>query len=162
MIERVYLSVGGNIGDRKANLQAAVDQLRQAEHINVVAVSSIYETEPWGNLNQANFNNIAIALETDLEPLALLTVLHQIEQTLHRERLVHWGPRTIDLDIVYWGARQINESTLIVPHPHAAERNFVLLPVQEITQEDQQVLSQVEAALARKLDTSWINKLGAL
>lgn len=162
MTEHVYLSIGGNIGDREANLRAAVAKLQAYAGITVTAVSAIYETEPWGNRDQANFNNIAVALMTTLAPLELLAVLHDVEQSLHRERLVHWGPRTIDLDIVYWGNRILDLPDLQVPHPHAAERNFVLLPIQEIAQNDPVVLAQVEAALAENKDTSWINKVGEL
>ena len=162
MTEYVYLSIGGNIGDRVANLKAAVLALQAHPDIQITAVSAIYETEPWGNRDQANFNNIAVAVTTTLTPLALLAALHNVEQTLHRERLVHWGPRTIDLDIVYWGARVLDLPDLQVPHPHAAERNFVLLPVQEIAQNDPLVLAQVEAALEQQLDKSWINKVGEL
>lgn len=162
MTEHVYLSIGGNIGDREANLRAAVTELQALPGVEVTAVSSIYETEPWGNRDQANFNNIAVALTTTLTPLALLATLHAVEQALHRERLIHWGPRTIDLDIVYWGERVLDLPDLQVPHPHAAERNFVLLPVQEIAQDDPAVLTQVQAALAENKDTSWINKVGEL
>lgn len=159
MCERVYLSIGSNIWDRLANLSQAVKLLQEQSAIQIKAVSSIYETQPWGNLAQANFYNIAVAITTTLTPEELLTVLHSIEQAGHRQRLEHWGPRTIDLDIVYWGDRQIQSADLTVPHPRAHERNFVLLPVQEIADGDTQVKTQVDAALAEKSDTSWINKV---
>lgn len=157
--ERVYLSIGSNIGDRLANLTQAVKLLQADSSIQIEAISSVYETQPWGNLNQANFYNIAVSVTTTLAPQELLAVLHEIEQAGHRQRLQHWGPRTIDLDIVYWGDRKINTPDLIVPHPRAHERNFVLLPVQEIAGTDSKVKKQVDAALAEKADTSWINKV---
>ncbi|MCH5463365.1 2-amino-4-hydroxy-6-hydroxymethyldihydropteridine diphosphokinase [Lactobacillus sp. LC28-10] len=159
MDERVYLSIGSNIGDRLANLTQAVNLLKADSAVQINAVSSVYETQPWGNLDQANFYNIAVSITTTLEPAALLSVLHEIEQAGHRQRLQHWGPRTIDLDIVYWGKRQINTPELVVPHPRAQERNFVLLPVQEIAGDDPEVKAQVDAALRQKRDTSWIKKV---
>jgi 2-amino-4-hydroxy-6-hydroxymethyldihydropteridine diphosphokinase len=157
--EQVYLSIGSNIGDRLANLTQAVNLLQADPAVQIKAVSSVYETQPWGNLNQANFYNIAVSLTTALDPQALLTLLHDIEQAGHRRRLKHWGPRTIDLDIVYWGDRQIETPDLTVPHPRASERNFVLLPVQEIAGHDLKVKVQVEAALQQKADQSWIKKV---
>lgn len=159
MSERVYLSIGTNLGDRLANLTQAVQLLREIDAVQLVDVSSVYETQPWGNLDQPNFYNIAVSLTTTLTPTALLARLHDIEQAGHRERLIHWGPRTIDLDIVFWGARQIDTPDLTVPHPRATQRNFVLLPVQEIATTDDEVRLQVESALAAKQDTSWINKV---
>lgn len=159
MDEQVYLSIGSNIGDRLANLTQAVNLLKSDSAVRINAVSSVYETQPWGNLDQANFYNIAVSITTTLEPEALLSVLHEIEQAGHRQRLQHWGPRTIDLDIVYWGSRRINTPDLVVPHPRAQERNFVLLPVQEIAGDDSEVLGQVESALRQKRDTSWIKKV---
>lgn len=159
MTERVYLSVGTNMGDRLAQLQQAVVRLGQTTGITVDAVSSVYETQPWGKLDQANFYNIAVALTTTLAPEALLAALHQVEQAGHRERHEHWGPRTIDLDIAYWGDRQIQTANLTVPHPRAAERNFVLLPIQELTGDDPVVGDQVAQALRANRDSSWIKKV---
>ena len=159
MTEQVYLSIGSNMGVQLANLNAAVQRLTDQEDVMVTAVSSVYETEPWGKRDQANFYNIAVALTTRLDPESLLTVLHDIEQSLHRQRLVHWGPRTVDLDIIYWGNRDIHTADLTVPHPHAAERNFVLLPIQEIAGDDSETKQRVEQALAQQADQSWIRKL---
>jgi len=159
MSEQVYLSIGSNIGERIANLTQAVKLLQNNANVQIQAVSSVYETQPWGKLDQANFYNIAVSMTTTLAPQQLLDVLHDIEQAGHRRRLQHWGPRTIDLDIVYWGNRQINTATLTVPHPHAHERNFVLLPVQEIAGDDPQVKPQVDTALAEQADISWIKKV---
>ena len=100
MKSKAYLSVGSNIGDRLNNIVQAVNLLRSNKHIYNVTVSSVYETEPVGNVEQQNFYNIGIKIETDLDPFLLLEALHDIEQKLHRKRLVRWGPRTIDLDII--------------------------------------------------------------
>ncbi|BDZ32130.1 2-amino-4-hydroxy-6-hydroxymethyldihydropteridine diphosphokinase [Lactiplantibacillus sp. WILCCON 0030] len=157
--ERVYLSIGSNIHPRVARIKQAITMLRQSTGITVVAVSDWYETEPWGKRDQANFYNVAVALTTTLTPTDLLAQLHVIEQQGHRERQIHWGPRTIDLDIAFWGARKIQTTELTVPHAHAAERNFVLLPTAEIAKNDPQVGPQVQTMLAANQDTSWIKKV---
>ena len=154
--EEVYLSIGSNIGDRSLTWRR---QLLFQENTSV-KIRRFFgvRNAAGGNLDQANFYNIAVSITTTLTPQRLLDVLHDIEQAGHRRRL-HWGPRTIDLDIVYWGDRHINTETLTVPHAHAHERNFVLLPVQEIAGDDPQVKTQVDAALDEKVDTSWIKKV---
>ncbi|MFD1420381.1 2-amino-4-hydroxy-6-hydroxymethyldihydropteridine diphosphokinase [Lactiplantibacillus songbeiensis] len=158
--ERVYLSVGSNIHPRVASIQQALAQLRALPAVTVLATSNWYETEPWGNRDQANFYNVSVALTTTLTPDQLLTALHTIEHQLHRQRDVHWGPRTIDLDIVFWGRRRINTATLQVPHPHAGERNFVLLPTAEIAKDDPLVAPQLAGLIAANQDTSWIKNVG--
>ncbi|VDG20382.1 2-amino-4-hydroxy-6-hydroxymethyldihydropteridine diphosphokinase [Lactiplantibacillus mudanjiangensis] len=158
--ERVYLSVGSNIHPRVTNIKTALQQLADLADVTVVATSNWYETEPWGNRDQANFYNVSVALTTSLTPDELLDRLHEIEQGLHRQRQIHWGPRTIDLDIIFWGARQLNTSTLIVPHAQAAKRNFVLLPTAEIAADDPIVGPQVAALIKANQDNSWIKKVG--
>jgi len=157
--ERVYLSIGSNMPPRVQNIQQALAMLRTMPDVNVCAESHWYETEPWGNREQPNFYNVSVALTTTLSPDELLTALHTIEQALHRERLVHWGPRTIDLDIIFWGARRMRTDTLTIPHAQAGNRNFVLLPTEEITQNDSLVGPQVQALLAANQDQSWIKKV---
>jgi len=157
--ERVYLSIGSNIYPRVANIQEALTRLRALNAVDVLATSHWYETEPWGNRDQANFYNVSVALTTTLTPDELLDQLHEIEQALHRQRLIHWGPRTIDLDIIFWGARQIHTATLTIPHAQAAHRNFVLLPTQEIAAGDPVVGPQVDALIAQNQDQSWIKKV---
>lgn len=162
MTPRIYLSLGSNMGDARANLQAGIDQLRAHPAITVQEISSVYETQPWGNLAQANFNNIAVVITTTLTPAKLLALIHTIEANLHRQCTIHWGPRTLDIDIIYWGELVINTPTLIIPHPQAFKRNFVLLPIETIAQNDSKVLPQVQAALKHHEDTSWIKNLGDL
>ena len=158
--ERVYLSIGSNIHPRVANITQAITLLSHLAAVNVIAQSTWYETEPWGKRDQANFYNVSVALTTTLTPHELLMELHAIEHLGHRERKVHWGPRTIDLDIIFWGARQIQTAELTVPHLHAAERNFVLRPTAEIAKNDPQVGPQVQAMIAANTDQSWIKKVG--
>lgn len=95
-------------------------------------MSSIYETAPVGYLNQDAFLNLVIRLETSLSPLSLLDTCQEIEQILQRERLIRWGPRTVDLDVLLYGQEQLTTERLIIPHPHMYERAFVLVPLREL------------------------------
>ncbi|HLR10449.1 MAG TPA: 2-amino-4-hydroxy-6-hydroxymethyldihydropteridine diphosphokinase [Sporosarcina sp.] len=127
-----YLSIGSNIGDREQYLREAVEALHTSPNISVIQVSSIYETAPVGYTDQADFLNIAVQLETTLAPEALLDVCQEIEQTLGRERIIRWGPRTVDLDILLYNQDNIEMERLLVPHPRMSERAFVLIPLLEI------------------------------
>ena len=113
-----YLSLGSNMGDRLQNLSRAVSILRRAdEGIFVSDVSPVFETAPVGYTEQDDFLNICVRIETDLEPLALLAVCQRVEQALHRERKIHWGPRTIDVDILTYGDLKMTSQVLTIPHP---------------------------------------------
>ncbi len=127
-----YLSLGSNLGDRKAQLQEAVRLLQANPAISNVKMSSVYETAPVGYLDQGAFLNLAVRLETSLSPLELLDACQGIEQTLQRERLVRWGPRTVDLDILLYGQEQLVTEKLTIPHPRMSERAFVLVPLREL------------------------------
>lgn len=131
-MNEVYLSLGSNLGDRKAQLQEAVRLLQTNPSISNIKMSSIYETAPVGYLNQGAFLNLVIRLETSLSPLELLDICQEIEQALHRERLVRWGPRTVDLDVLLYGQEQLATERLTIPHPRMYERAFVLVPLQEL------------------------------
>jgi 2-amino-4-hydroxy-6-hydroxymethyldihydropteridine diphosphokinase len=125
----VYLGLGSNLGDREAALHSALELLGD----EVVAVSSFRETDPVGYLDQPRFLNAAATLETDLEPRALLDRLLEVERELGRTRDgPRFGPRTIDLDLLLYGDRVIDEPGLVVPHPRLAERRFVLEPLAEL------------------------------
>ena len=125
-----YLGFGTNLGDRVANLQAALRLLRRCGE--VTAVSSIYETAPWGYLDQPDFLNCVCALSTDLEPLALLAATQEVERELGRRPNFRFGPRLIDVDILICGDTVYSTPDLEVPHPRMAERAFVLVPLAEI------------------------------
>lgn len=131
-MNEVYLSLGSNLGDRKAQLQEAVRLLQTNPSISNIKMSSIYETAPVGYLDQHAFLNLVIRLETSLSPLELLDICQEIEQALHRERLVRWGPRTVDLDVLLYGQEQLATERLTIPHPLMYERAFVLVPLQEL------------------------------
>lgn len=128
---RVYLALGSNLGDRLANLRAAVAALGECG-IAVTARSSVWETPPVPAA-QPPFLNAAVVAETVLDPLSLLRELKAIEHALGRRPGPHWGPRPIDLDILFYGDRRIETPELTVPHPRVAERAFVLAPLADIT-----------------------------
>lgn len=133
-----YLGLGSNLGDRKEYLRRAIHALDRHAQIRVRAFSSVYETEPWGVEEQPEFLNIAAAITTNLPPLALLSVVKDIERELGRERTIRWGPRIIDIDILSFGdtvAELRDEESrreLTIPHPGMEERAFVLEPLAEI------------------------------
>lgn len=130
---QVYLSIGANLGEPQVALKKAVQALAATPTIHVTAVSHFYRTAPVGGVVQPDFYNQAVALTTTLDPEALLTRLQAIEQAGQRQRKVHWGPRTIDLDILMYDQQQINTTTLTIPHPEMSRRAFVLAPMVEIT-----------------------------
>ncbi|HEM5303455.1 TPA: 2-amino-4-hydroxy-6-hydroxymethyldihydropteridine diphosphokinase [Streptococcus suis] len=127
-----YLSIGGNMGDRLAYLKAALEALDRHPDCRLGFVSPIYETPAWGKTDQADFLNLACQVYTDLSAQDFLSVCQNIEQELDRVRIEKWGQRTIDLDIIFWDEEKIQEENLIVPHPYAHERAFVLKPLTEI------------------------------
>lgn len=129
---QVYLSAGSNMGDRKAHIERAVEALRQDEKIHDVVVSSLIETEPYGYTEQDRFLNGAVGFRTLYSPEELLDKIHRIEKEGKRERKIHWGPRTIDLDIVLYGSEIIQTENLTVPHREMHLRQFVLQPLAEI------------------------------
>ncbi|MDL4840509.1 2-amino-4-hydroxy-6-hydroxymethyldihydropteridine diphosphokinase [Aquibacillus rhizosphaerae] len=128
----VYIALGSNINPRSAYLNQAIDNLRLSEHIFVISYSPIYETEPVGYLEQENFLNMVIEIETSLEPLDLLNYCKGIEKKIGRKRGVRWGPRVIDLDILLYNQENIRTEQLIVPHPRMHERAFVLIPLKDV------------------------------
>lgn len=133
MKKTVYLSLGSNLGDRAANLEAAISQL--AELGDVVARSSFYETEPIGFVHQPSFLNCVVALETELMPKQFLSRALAIEQKLGRRRTQAKGPRTVDIDLLLFGGSIVDTPALIIPHPAMHERRFVLEPLAEIAPE---------------------------
>lgn len=132
---RCWVGLGSNIGDREAYLKNGVRLLSGENQINVLKVSSIYETAPYGPVEQDAFLNMVVEIETSFSPEALLKVTQGIEKANNRERLVHWGPRTLDLDILLYADKIIRMENLIIPHPEMASRLFVLVPLKEIARE---------------------------
>jgi len=130
MSHEIYLALGTNLGDRFANLRAAIAALAPQAH--VLAESRIYETPPWGFLDQPAFLNMALRAETNLPPADLLAFLKQLETDLGRQPTFRNGPRLIDIDILFYDDLILTTPPLVIPHPRLHERNFVLVPLADI------------------------------
>jgi len=131
-MEKSYLIIGGNVGDRMDYLRRCVEYL-QKDAGNVIAMSAVYETEPWGFDDPCRFLNMAVLIETELNPHVLLKTTQRIEQTLGRVRTQSgYQPRTMDIDILLYGNHIINTPELVIPHPRMTERMFVLQPMAEL------------------------------
>lgn len=128
---QVYIGLGTNMGDKVKQLETALEKMSQ-KGMTILKKSDCIETEPWGNVEQENFLNQVVAVETTLTPTYLMHTLLQIEEEMGRVREIKWGPRVIDLDILLFDDRVIYEETLVVPHPYMSERLFVLEPLQQI------------------------------
>lgn len=126
----VYLGLGSNMGDRRANLSGAITAL--SERVDVVKISSVYETEPVGYEEQPLFLNAVCLVRTDIGPLQLLSLVKGIESDMGRETSFPNGPRVIDIDIIMYGDLVVVDPELTIPHPRMAERAFVLMPLVEI------------------------------
>ena len=127
----VHLGIGSNIGDRQANCERALELLG-GRGIKIKKVSSMYETRPWGLKEQPDFINMAAEAETDLSPEELLDALKGIEKEMGRKDTVKWGPRVIDLDILFYNDEIVDTQRLRIPHPFIHERDFVVVPLAEI------------------------------
>ncbi|SEQ29090.1 dihydroneopterin aldolase/2-amino-4-hydroxy-6-hydroxymethyldihydropteridine diphosphokinase,TIGR01498 [Lachnospiraceae bacterium NE2001] len=128
----VYLGLGSNLGDKRGYLNKAVEELTNDAFVTVRKVSDYIVTEPYGPVDQPDFLNAVMEIETPLEPDELLALIHDIEQEAGRERIVHWGPRTLDIDILLFDDMVINTKDLTIPHPEMHKREFVLEPLVEI------------------------------
>lgn len=126
------LGLGGNLGDPVAAFATVLQRLEAHEAVSLVRPSSVYRTAPWGKLDQPEFLNMAVLVETELSARALLDLCLALEREGGRERRERWGPRTLDIDILTYGGQTIDEPGLQVPHPRIAERAFVLAPLAEI------------------------------
>ncbi|MBR5247948.1 MAG: 2-amino-4-hydroxy-6-hydroxymethyldihydropteridine diphosphokinase [Lachnospiraceae bacterium] len=129
---RVYLAIGSNLGEREAYIQRGIDGLQNCPDIRVKNVSSMIVTKPYGGVEQGDFVNGCLCVETLLTPGELLKKLHEIEQAAGRVREVHWGPRTLDLDIIFYDDLVYEDEELIIPHVDMENRSFVLEPMVEI------------------------------
>lgn len=132
---KAWLSLGANIGDPPAQLAEAIRRIQAHPAISVVGQSSVLTTKPWGKTDQPDFANQAVTVETSLEPLELLDVILGIELDMGRVRKEVWGPRLIDIDMIAYERLEMATPRLSLPHPHAHERDFVLVPLGEIAPE---------------------------
>ncbi|HAK88155.1 MAG TPA: 2-amino-4-hydroxy-6-hydroxymethyldihydropteridine diphosphokinase [Nitrospiraceae bacterium] len=127
----VYIGIGSNIGNRQANCAGAVEELK-SKGITVKKISSMHETEPWGLKEQPKFINMAVEAETSMSPEELLSAIKDIEEDMGRKETVKWGPRIMDLDILFYDDIVIDMEHLHIPHPLLHKRDFVLNPLSEI------------------------------
>lgn len=132
MKKRVLIGTGSNLGKKRQNLSIARNMIQALPEVELVNISSYYITSPWGKIDQAEFVNQVMAIDTNLPPLVLLNHLLNIEIKMGRQRQEKWGPRIIDLDILVYGDEVIDSPELKIPHPYMHERLFVLIPLMEI------------------------------
>lgn len=133
-MKKAVIALGSNIGDTLANLKEAVALLEE-NGCNVLAVSRLYQTEPWGYADQDDFLNGAVLIETDRDPFSLLELTQGIEKGMGRKKLFVNGPRNIDLDILLYENERVESENLTIPHPRIAVRMFVLRPLMDIVPE---------------------------
>lgn len=131
-MNQVHLGLGSNVGNRYQNIRSAIEMLENHKKINLIKESNIYQTTPYGYIEQPDFLNNVIHISTSLSPFEMLDYIHEIENILGRKREIHWGPRTIDIDIILFGDTIIKEEALHIPHPYIKERLFVLKPLSEL------------------------------
>lgn len=157
----VFISLGTNLGDRETNLRTAREEI--AAGVEITANSSVYETPPWGVVNQPVFLNQVLQGITVLVPFRLLTFLKKIERGIGRVKTIRFGPRLIDLDILLYDDRQITHPRLTIPHPRMCQRAFVLVPLAEITPDQlipgtsmtvRQHLAELDVTGIKKFDTA--------
>ncbi|WAM33930.1 2-amino-4-hydroxy-6-hydroxymethyldihydropteridine diphosphokinase [Caldicellulosiruptor morganii] len=127
---KIFLSLGSNLGDRQKNIQTAIEYLK--ENVEIEKVSTIIETKPYGYTQQPHFLNCCLMGKTSLLPFELLDFVLGIEKKMGRERIFKWGPRNIDIDILFYDSLVIDDKKLKIPHPELQKRDFVLIPLNEI------------------------------
>jgi 2-amino-4-hydroxy-6-hydroxymethyldihydropteridine diphosphokinase len=130
-MHKAFIALGSNLGDKRKNIEIAIEKIKE-KGIKILKVSSIIETEPYGYKDQDSFLNAVCLVETSLDPFSLLRVLLNIEEEMGRKRTFKWGPRNIDLDIIFYDDLVIESEELIIPHPDAHNRTFVMGPISEI------------------------------
>ncbi|HSQ89070.1 2-amino-4-hydroxy-6-hydroxymethyldihydropteridine diphosphokinase [Romboutsia sp.] len=131
-MNRVYLGLGTNMGDRLEYLHGACEILSKNDSISITKKSKIYETKAWGYTDQADFLNMCLEIETTVGTYELLEICQEVEKKLNRERIIRWGPRTIDIDILFFNDIILNDENLSIPHPRISERAFVLIPLMNL------------------------------
>ncbi|MCM3786525.1 2-amino-4-hydroxy-6-hydroxymethyldihydropteridine diphosphokinase [Neobacillus mesonae] len=145
-----YIALGANLGDREQTLLTAITLLNKDDQVKVIKCSDLYETDPVGYVDQPAFINMAVAVETTLAPEQLLSLMLDIEKQLGRVRDIRWGPRTADLDLLWYTGIEMNTEQLILPHPRMGERAFVLVPLSDvITPQSGDIFTYVQTALER-------------
>jgi len=158
MVHTVYLALGTNLGDRQANLEAALDAL--SSQIRLLDESPIYQTAPWGYEDQPDFLNQVVRAETTLSPRDLLTFVKHVEEQVGREPSFRYGPRKIDIDILFYEDWIVDEDDLIIPHPRLHQRAFVLVPLADLAPElCHPKLKRTVAEMLKEVDTTGVKRL---
>jgi 2-amino-4-hydroxy-6-hydroxymethyldihydropteridine diphosphokinase len=134
-VTRAFLGLGSNLGHRAGHLRAAVAALGTTDGVTVIACSPVYETDPVGGPDQGAFLNLVVQLDARLDARSLLGVCASLEAAAERVREVRWGPRTLDVDVLWVDGEEVDEPDLQVPHPRMAERRFVLAPLADLAPE---------------------------
>lgn len=134
-MNKAYLGLGTNMGYREGYLRQACEIIQKHSDIDILKISKVYETKAWGYKEQEDFLNICVEIETTLSPEELLETCQYIEEELNRVRLIRWGPRTIDVDILFFNDIISKNEHLTIPHPRIKERAFVLIPLMDLNQE---------------------------
>ena len=161
LADRVFIGIGSNLGDREGNLSEAIRLAEDGKGLSVVRVSSFYESEAWGVARQPRFVNAVFEARTVLGPRELLGYLKGIEAKMGRLPTERWGPRLIDMDIIFYGDRVIKEADFEVPHPRAQERSFVMAPLSEIAPDlVHPVLRLKVSEIARRIDKTGLKRIG--
>lgn len=150
MSKTAYVALGANIGDSKKALTEALEALTLVPGIAVDEVSDIIETKPWGYESQNNFSNACARLSVEISPQALLGACLGIEAAMGRKRIIKNGPRVIDIDVIIYEGEEINTKELILPHPRMWERDFVLVPLLQVAEED--IKADIEAGIEKLSD----------
>lgn len=158
MVE-AYVALGSNLADPIFQIEQAILKIDALEKTKVKVRSSLYQTPPWGNVSQPDFINAVLKIETEFSAHELLNHLHKIEDQQGRQRTVHWGPRTIDCDLILYDQKIIEDETLILPHPRMNSRGFVLLPLVEIAPNLALPTGEKIVDLLIKCDCTGIQKL---
>ena len=154
----IYLGLGTNLGDRLRNLQKAISSLSSV--MTVTAVSPIYQSDPWGVTDQPPFLNLCLQATTNLNPHTLLHYLKNLETELGRQKTIKWGPRLIDIDILFYDDKIVQTNNLTIPHPHMAERAFVIVPLADIAPNVYHpVFNKTIAELKTAVDQTTLHKI---
>jgi 2-amino-4-hydroxy-6-hydroxymethyldihydropteridine diphosphokinase len=125
---KIFLLLGSNLGDREKYLTDALQQL-EVQQLKILKYSSVYSTEPWGMTEQDGFLNVAVQMESEMNAFEILEHVQKVELNLGKEKIIKWGPRTIDIDLLYFNGEIIETDKLVVPHPEIQNRSFTLVPM---------------------------------
>ena len=158
-----YIAIGSNMGNPRDNCIEAIHKISKSHYIKIISKSSFYQTSPIGPIQQEWFINSAIKINTSLTPIKLLTNLLNIESTMGRVRKEKWGPRLIDLDLLFYDNQILNEEKVTIPHPEISKRNFVLIPLCEIAANlnHPTLKKSIKTLLQESTDNAKVNKLNS-